>query len=54
VAYAVLYAIQLEREGVGVGVKFVGTKCTLVVKLDKATGKIDKYKARLVALGNQQ
>ena len=32
----------------------LGTMFTLVVKRDKATGDIDKYKARLVALGNQQ
>ena len=32
----------------------LGTMFTLVVKRDKATGEVDKYKARLVALGNQQ
>lgn len=32
----------------------VGSMFVLNIKRDKATGRIDKYKARLVALGNQQ
>ena len=32
----------------------VGSMFVLQIKRDKATGSIDKYKARLVALGNQQ
>jgi len=36
------------------GANLVGSMFTLTVKRDANTGKIDKYKARLVALGNQQ
>ncbi len=32
----------------------VNTMWVLQIKRDKITGEIDKYKARLVALGNQQ
>ena len=32
----------------------VGSMFVLTIKRDKATGRIEKYKARLVALGNQQ
>ena len=56
---------QLRKEGVYDGtyvkvkdlpsdVNLVGSMFTLVVKRDPMTGAIIKYKARLVALGNQQ
>ena len=52
---------QMYDEGVFMNVKFiekganiVGSMFTLTIKRDKTTGQIDKYKARLVALGNQQ
>ena len=35
-------------------VSVVGSMFVLTIKRDPITGKIDKYKARLVALGNQQ
>jgi len=52
---------QMYDEGVFKNVKYiekdaniVGSMFTLNIKRDKTTGSIDKYKARLVALGNQQ
>ena len=36
------------------GANLVGSMFVLTIKRDTVTGKIDKYKARLVALGNQQ
>ena len=36
------------------GANIVGSMFTLSIKRDKTTGQIEKYKARLVALGNQQ
>ena len=56
---------QLRKEGVYDGtyvkvkdlppeVNLVGSMFTLVIKRDPTTGAIIKYKARLVALGNQQ
>ena len=52
---------QMYDEGVFMNVKsiekganIVGSMFTLTIKRDKTTGQIDKYKARLVALGNQQ
>ena len=52
---------QMYDEGVFLNVKtierganIVGSMFTLNIKRDKTTGEIEKYKARLVALGNQQ
>ena len=46
--------IPWTRDNLPQGANLLGTMLVLTIKRNAVTGEIDKYKARLVALGNQQ